>query len=131
MQIVIHPKGREPYGETVRMGHTYHSFPAFDPHRGKQKEVDDWYERRCRIEKEPWYQIPSDRLGQLYSNLDQARSALMDYPAPHEAAVLYKLRLALQNEEVWEDDRRALLADAQRLAGANRLLARHHQAGSY
>lgn len=91
-------------------------FPAWDKAREMDRQYAAWRDRNVKAEANPtWAAIQqmSERLDQAE---DDARIAMMAEPAPDLAAMTYKLRLALSNDELWENERAALAADAARFA---------------
>ena len=95
--------------------------PAFpspllnDLHAAAATTWNEWYKRRCHAELETEWSGIAQRMDQLWSVEDAARSALMKEPAPNAAALALKVKLALDNDELWVSDRKALVADLERL----------------
>lgn len=94
-----------------------HPMPCY---RAKAQEVAQarqaWIERNSRYENDPRWVAIDARMSALDSDQHHARKALMREPAPDGAALALKLRLALDSDELWDDEREALLADARRMA---------------
>jgi hypothetical protein len=107
-------RGPEIEVKITRTG-SYPSFPQWDRAREMQRVFNDWYDRWINLEKEAWWAIPTEKMDALWSVADQARETLMEEPAPDAAALVYKVHLALANEEFWANERAAIERDAKRL----------------
>jgi len=95
---------------------TYPPIPLYDPARSAQKTWKEWFSRRCFNEQ--YHRAILNRQETLWEVEDAARKNLMGERAPHAAALAFKVQLAFDNDEIWEEDRAALLADARHLASA-------------
>lgn len=87
-----------------------------DLHRKAADAWNEWRDRNIRAEAEPRWASISKRMDDLWGAEDTARKALFAEPAPHGAALALKVKLALGNDDLWDCDREALLADAQKMA---------------
>lgn len=88
--------------------------------REAQAAIDaykSWQERIWENERNPRWNAVRDRMDALWVVEDRSRAALMLEPAPDAAALSVKVQLAMGNDEIWDADRTALLADANRLTG--------------
>lgn len=102
----VHPRTRSPFSV---------------PHWNKQHDEladawDAWMKRSAEGEARDGWQAISEKMDDLWSEEDRARNAMINEPAPHAKALALKVQLALGNDDLWDGDREALLADAARLA---------------
>lgn len=77
---------------------------------------DAWMTRSKEGESRHGWQTISAKMDELDGCECRTRTAMFNEPAPHAQAFALKVQLALGNEELWDCDRAALLADAQRMA---------------
>ena len=96
-------------------GIEYPPFPTHDHCREAQRLRQEWYQRRIELENDPQRSAISDELDRLYEQEFAARTALINQPSPDAAAFATKVQLVLENEDIWDGERSALLADAARL----------------
>lgn len=98
--------------------------PHFDyltvPVRKREHEMQQayraWRDRRQQVDADPEWQRIGHYADALWAVEDQARTALMNEPAPDARALAIKVQLALANDELWDADRDALIADTARFA---------------
>jgi hypothetical protein len=102
----VHPRRRSPFGD-----------PALDRrHDEIADRWNEWMDRSAKAEKDPVWQRVSENMDRLWDDEHRARNALVKEPAPDATALALKLQLTLGSDELSDDDRAALLADAQRMA---------------
>lgn len=102
----VHPNKRSPFGH-----------PSLDKrHDDMADRWNEWMARSAEAERQPGWQSASDNMDRLWGDEHRARNALVNEPAPDGQALALKLQLALGNDELWDADREALMADAARLA---------------
>lgn len=99
----------------VTIGREYPPSAPYDRAREMQREFERWMLRSAALERESWWTVIDDRMDALDTAERDARDALMAEPAPDAAALARKLQLALENEDLWENERAALQADANRI----------------
>jgi hypothetical protein len=85
-------------------------------HRDAANAYIAWRARYARADNDCRWKPVAERMDALWDAEDQARKRLFTEPAPHAAALALKVELALGNDELWDCDREALLADTKRLA---------------
>jgi len=109
-------------GQTVR--HEVHSrtrspfsVPNWNERHDELADAwDAWMKRSNEAESRHGWQTISAKMDDLDGCEYQTRNAMFNEPAPHAEALALKVQLALGNDELWDCDRAALLADAQRMA---------------
>jgi len=75
-----------------------------------------WRERDDRAERDPRWLAVDAEMARLWDIENDARVALMHEPAPHGRALALKVQLAIANDDLWDEDRAALLEDVRRMA---------------
>ncbi|WP_288413099.1 hypothetical protein [uncultured Sphingomonas sp.] len=75
-----------------------------------------WRERDDRVERDPRWLAVDREMSRLWDVENDARVALMHEPAPHGRALALKVQLAIANDDLWDEDRVALLEDVRRMA---------------
>jgi hypothetical protein len=102
----VHPHRRSPFGD-----------PVLDKrHDDMADRWNEWMARSNEAERDPGWQQISENMDRLWEDEHRARNALINEPAPDGAALALKVQLALGNDELWDGDREALLADVSRMA---------------
>ncbi len=95
----------------------YLAVPVRKREHEMQQAYRAWRDRRQQVDADPEWQRIVHHADALWAVEDQARTALMNEPAPDAQALAIKVQLALANDELWDTDRTALIADAGRIAG--------------
>lgn len=85
-------------------------------HRNAADAFNAWKDRYARADNDRRWKPVAERMDALWDAECQARKRLFAEPAPYAAALALKVQLALGDDELWDCDREALLADAKRLA---------------
>lgn len=115
MRVVWNDRDGREHSEDV---HPFHQYPRglfYDQHRACQAANQDYRSRWSALSDESWWTEVQTTMDNLDRVEGEARDALMECPSPHMAALAYKLRLALANEEMWACDREALDAESKRV----------------
>ena len=102
----VHTRRRSPFGD-----------PVLDRrHDDMADRWNEWMDRTATAERNPVWQRVSENMDRLWGDEHRARNALVNEPAPDASALALKVQLALGSDELSDDDRKALLVDAQRMA---------------
>lgn len=102
----VHPRRRSPFKD-----------PVLDKrHDDMADQWNEWRARSNEAERDPAWQHISENMDRLWDEEHRARNALVNEPAPDGTALALKIQLAFGNDEIWDGDREALLADASRMA---------------
>ena len=80
----------------------------------RAKEWNEWLARSRRAEAACGWAAIEAHIEMLDDVERDMRKAMMREPAPDMAALAYKIRLALEGDELWDFDREALRFDADR-----------------
>jgi len=102
----VHPRQRSPF-----------SVPQWNQQHDEMADAFDlWMRRSAEAEAMHGWQAISATMDDLDSREYLARNAMVNEPAPHAKALALKVQLALGNDDLWDGDRAAILADAARMA---------------
>lgn len=74
-----------------------------------------WVERDRQAFHDARWRAVDAQMARLWVAEGAARAALMREPAPDGRALAFKVQVALSNDELWDQDREALMADVRRL----------------